>query len=142
MEDTMRKKSSLFFTLGLIALLSFTFQVQAVVSAGDTMTVKGDIIDNMCADGNKDNLTEFVKSHTKGCALMPNCVASGYSLYVDGKLHKFDDASNKKIEEFLKIFHPQSFPYGQRCIGFQGTDHLPGKDAITGAQSLHIYMVQ
>jgi len=98
----MRKKSFMFLTLGLIALLSFSFQVQAAVNDADTMTLKGDIIDNMCANGNKDNLAEFVKSHTKDCALMPNCVASGYSLFVDGKLHKFDEASNKKIEEFLK----------------------------------------
>lgn len=99
----MRKKTFMFLTLGLIALLSFSFQVQAAVNDGETMTLKGDIIDNMCANGNKDNIAEFVKSHTKACALMPNCVASGYSLFVDGKLHKFDDASNKKIEEFLKM---------------------------------------
>lgn len=98
----MRKKTFMFLTLGLIALLSFSFQVQAAVNDGETMTLKGDIIDNMCANGNKDNMAEFVKSHTKACALMPNCVASGYSLFVGGKLHKFDDASNKKIEEFLK----------------------------------------
>jgi hypothetical protein len=66
------------------------------------MTLKGDIIDNMCADSHTEDLAEFVASHTKGCALMPSCVASGYSLFVDGKLHKFDEASNKKIEEFLK----------------------------------------
>jgi hypothetical protein len=92
----------MFLTLGLIALLSFSFQAQAAVNDSETMTLKGDIIDNMCANGNKDNLAEFVKSHPKSCALMPNCVASGYSLFVDGKLHKFDDASNKKIVEFLK----------------------------------------
>lgn len=98
----MRKKSFVMLTLGLIVLLSFSFQVQAAANEGETITLKGDIIDNLCANGNKDNLAEFVKSHTKSCALMPNCVASGYSLYVDGKLHRFDDASNKKIEEFLK----------------------------------------
>ncbi len=32
---------------------------------------------------------------------MTHCVASGFSIYADGKLYKFDDVSNKKIEEFL-----------------------------------------
>jgi hypothetical protein len=50
----------------------------------------------------KDNLAEFVKTHTKACALMPDCAASGYSIFADGKLNKFDQASNKKVEEFLK----------------------------------------
>jgi hypothetical protein len=89
-------------TLGLIVLLSFSFQVHASVADSEVMTLKGDIIDNMCADGHKDDLAEFVTSHTKSCALMPNCIASGYSLFVDGKLHKFDETSNKKIEDFLK----------------------------------------
>jgi hypothetical protein len=92
----------MFLTLGLIVLLSFSFQVQADMHGAKTMTLKGDIIDNMCASGHKDDMAEFVKTHTKACALIPNCASSGYSLYVDGKLHKFDEASNKKIEEFLK----------------------------------------
>lgn len=69
--------------------------------AGDAMTLKGDIIDNNCVDRAGDNVSEFVKTHTKQCALMPSCVASGYSILADGKLHKFDQESNKKIEEFL-----------------------------------------
>jgi hypothetical protein len=70
--------------------------------AGETIILKGTIIDNHCAAMSKDNLPEFVKTHTKACALMPDCAASGYSIFADGKLHKFDQASNKKVEEFLK----------------------------------------
>ena len=68
-----------------------------------TVTLKGDIIDNMCAGAQKpETLAGFVAGHTKSCALMPACAASGYSIYTDGKLMKFDAASNAKIEEFLK----------------------------------------
>ncbi len=68
-----------------------------------SMTLKGDIIDNKCAGTQKPKeLAEFVKTHPKACALAPDCVASGYSIFVDGKLMKFDDISNPKIEEFLK----------------------------------------
>ena len=64
--------------------------------------IKGPIIDNKCADANKDNLDSFIQTHPKSCTLLPGCVASGYSIYVDGKMLKFDKASNAKIEKFLK----------------------------------------
>jgi hypothetical protein len=89
----MKKATFAFLLVGLVALAAL---------AGEVMTLKGTIIDNRCAGMNKDNLADFIKTHTKQCALMPDCVASGYSLFVDGKLHKFDQASNKKVEEFLK----------------------------------------
>jgi hypothetical protein len=64
--------------------------------------MNGTIIDNMCAAGHQADIAEFVKAHTKECALMPTCVASGYSLYTEeGKLVAFDDASNAKIKKFL-----------------------------------------
>jgi hypothetical protein len=67
----------------------------------ETMILKGDIIDNMCAEmQTPEKLVEFVKTHNKMCAL--SCVASGYAIFADGKLQKFDMESNVKIEEFLK----------------------------------------
>lgn len=73
----------------------------AVTASAETLTLKGDVIDNMCAGMNKDTLAEFVKTHTKECALKPGCVASGYSIFADGKLYKFDKDSNAKVAEFL-----------------------------------------
>jgi len=78
---------------GLVGLFSL---------AADGLTFKGDIIDNMCAAENKDNLADFLKTHTKECALMSDCIASGYSIFAEGKLYRFDQASNKKVEEFLR----------------------------------------
>ena len=89
----MKKATVAVLLVGLVALAAL---------AGEVMTLSGTIIDNMCANANKDNLAEFIKTHTKQCALMPDCVASGYSLFADGKIYKFDQASNKKVEEFLK----------------------------------------
>lgn len=86
------------FALGFLAI----FLVSLVVSAGETMTLKGDVIDNMCANGHKDELAEFVKNHTKACALMPSCAASGFSLFAEGQLHRFDISSSAMVEEFLK----------------------------------------
>ena len=70
-------------------------------AASDVMTLKGDIIDNMCAGAQSpEGLAGFVKTHTKTCAL--SCAASGYAIFSDGKLTKFDKDSSMKVEEFLK----------------------------------------
>jgi hypothetical protein len=89
----MKKTTLAVLAVGLAAL---------VLLASETITLKGTIIDNHCAAMGKDNLGEFVKTHTKACALMPDCAASGYSIFTEGKLYKFDQASSKKVEEFLK----------------------------------------
>jgi hypothetical protein len=77
--------------------------VPAAAPAEETMTLTGVIIDNLCAGAHAADLAEFVKTHTKQCALMPDCEKSGYSLLVDGKLMKFDAASNAKVAEYLKV---------------------------------------
>jgi hypothetical protein len=66
------------------------------------MALRGYVIDNMCAGANKDNLAEFVKTHTKECTLKPGCMASGYSIFADGRLYAFDKDSSAKVAEFLK----------------------------------------
>jgi len=79
-----------------------TVTTPAAVVVPDAVVLKGDVIDNTCASANKDKLAEFVKTHTKQCALMPGCIESGYSFYADGKLYAFDKDSNAKVVEFLK----------------------------------------
>jgi len=67
------------------------------------ITLTGTIVDNMCASAQKpEALSDFIKTHNKECALMPACAASGYAIFTDGKLYKFDKDSSAKIEEFLK----------------------------------------
>lgn len=90
-------KNLIFFTLvlSLIAL--------SAIAQEEVITIKGDIIDNLCINAPRtEALPDFVKTHTKECALKPYCLASGYSIYADGKSTKFDAAGNAKIEEFLK----------------------------------------
>ncbi len=72
-------------------------------ATNQTVTLKGTIIDNQCA-GNQtpEQLASFVKGHTKSCALMPSCAASGYAIFADGRLLKFDKESNAKVLEFIK----------------------------------------
>jgi len=69
----------------------------------EALTLKGSIIDNQCAcKQTPEQLSEFVKTHTKECALLPACAASGYSIFADNVLYKFDKESNVKVGEFLK----------------------------------------
>jgi hypothetical protein len=84
----------------MLAVLLVGLAASAFLEA-KPITLKGTLIDNHCAAMAKDNLAEFVKTHTKACAIMPDCAASGYSIFADGKLYKFDAESSKKVEEFL-----------------------------------------
>jgi hypothetical protein len=93
--------------LGLIVLLTFASSVALAQPVVKIETIKGTIIDNACAHAQKGkNLDEFVKTHTKQCTLMPQCIESGYSIYSNSKLTRFDKESNLKIVEFLK--NPES----------------------------------
>lgn len=84
------------------AVVATDTAIATPVVTPEAIALKGDIIDNACAGTNKDTLAEFVKTHTKECALKPGCVDSGYSIYADGKLYAFDKDSNAKVVEFLK----------------------------------------
>ena len=99
-------KKMIILMTGMFLLAGFVLaanQAAAPAQSTKAMTYAGTIIDNQCANSNKANLGEFIKTHTKACALMPNCIASGYSLYMpDGTLKPFNKVSNAKIEKFLK----------------------------------------
>jgi hypothetical protein len=71
-------------------------------AANATITLKGTLIDDTCAGANSANLADFIKTHTKQCALMSGCINSTYSLYANGKLYKFDQLSSDKVTEFLR----------------------------------------
>lgn len=107
----MKKVIFLMLAVCFTVTLAFAADMPAAKSAGpaatevlsETVVMKGTVIDLMCA-GSKtpEELAEFVKTHTKECALMPQCEGSGYAIFSDGKLTKFDSASSLKVAEFLK----------------------------------------
>lgn len=85
--------------LGVIMMMS------VVALAADKKEVKlsGYVIDNACsARATGDTALDKVKAHSTKCAQMPNCAKSGYAIYADGKLYKFDEDGNKKVAELLK----------------------------------------
>ena len=81
-----------------------TISIPATATApAEALTLKGNIIDNQCAGTQTpEQLTEFVKTHAKECALLPACAVSGYGIFADNVFYKFDKESNVKVGEFLK----------------------------------------
>ena len=68
----------------------------------DALVLNGVVIDNLSATTNKDTLADFVKTNTKDLSLKPEGVSSGYSIFANGKLYKFDNDSSAKVGDFLK----------------------------------------
>lgn len=70
-----------------------------------TEEITGYIIDNSCAGAHSKEPTfgDRVKKHSTSCALMPNCVGSGYAVFTaDKKLYKLDKVGNAKAEALLR----------------------------------------
>src|SRR5262249_42181587 len=76
---------------GLIAVLT--------ALAHEKAKLTGYIVDVACAAGHtkdsSEDLTKFAAEHTKECALMEECVKSGYGIVADGKWYPFDAKGNE-----------------------------------------------
>ncbi len=66
-------------------------------------TVDGYLIDKMCSAMVVKKGIAGAKMHTKDCALMPNCKASGYGVVTaDGKYLKFDKGGDEQALKLLE----------------------------------------
>src|SRR5262249_20734364 len=64
--------------------------------------VRGVLMDKMCSMKAMKEGQKAAAMHTRECALMPNCKASGYGVYTsDGKYLKFDAAGDEKASQAL-----------------------------------------
>jgi hypothetical protein len=89
----------------VIMTLLMILLVATLVLANEakTMMLKGYIVDNKCSGKQTEaQMDEFIKTHSKECAISEECKISGYSIYADHKLYKFDKKSNEKVAEFLQ----------------------------------------
>src|SRR5215471_7155145 len=88
-------KKTIFFSLGAALLI----YAGAVVWAHEKVKLTGYVVDVVCfSDHAKDNpeaATKVAAEHTKECALMEDCVKSGYGIYADGKWYPFDAKGNE-----------------------------------------------
>lgn len=90
--------------LPLMAALALVLMAVALSAQDKTVTLDGYMIDNACASSHVTDKTfgTWIKTHATSCATMENCEKSGYAVYADDKLYKFDDAGNTSAEELLK----------------------------------------
>jgi len=75
------------------------------VRAHEKVKLTGYVVDVVCAaDHTKDNpedATKFAAEHTQECALMEECVKSGYGIFADGKWYPFDAKGNTLAKALL-----------------------------------------
>ena len=85
-----------------LAILWIGLAVLAVTAssalAHEKVKLTGYVVDVMCfaehVSATPEAATKAAAEHTKECALMEDCVKSGYGIYVDGKWYPFDAKGN------------------------------------------------
>jgi hypothetical protein len=81
-------------------LLVLVLAVAALAAAAD---IEGILVDRMCSTKIIKEGQKAAQAHTRECALMPHCLASGYGVYTaEGKFLTFDAAGNKQAEQALR----------------------------------------
>jgi hypothetical protein len=76
----------------------------ALIAQDKTVTLTGYLTDNACAASHAADktLATWVKTHGTSCAGMESCEKSGYAVFADDKLYKFDDNGNNSVADLLK----------------------------------------
>jgi len=76
----------------------------ALIAQDKSVTLTGYLIDNSCAANHANDKTfaTWVKTHGTSCAAMESCEKSGYAVFADDKLYKFDDNGNNGVADLLK----------------------------------------
>ncbi len=96
-------------TLALLVPLMLLYAMASM--AVPPSQVEGIIVDQACAAGHLTDGKGYTagKDHTRDCALMADCVKSGYGVFTpDGKYLKFDAAGNQKAEAAIRASDKQS----------------------------------
>ena len=82
----------------LIALAASVITT-STVSAHEKVKLSGYVVDMMCFSEHAKDAADVAKKaageHTRDCALMEECVKSGYGIYADGKSYPFDAKGNE-----------------------------------------------
>jgi len=89
------RKTLVFLTVVLLAMV--------VVGSAAAADLQGFLVDRHCSAKVVKEGQKAAQSHTRECALMPDCVASGYGVLTpEGKFITLDSAGNKMAEAALK----------------------------------------
>lgn len=97
----MQKITYAFISIFLLGFLSFAQADELKKEQEETLKITGTIIDNKSAEKYVKELDVFIQRYPKAQAVLPVSVESGYSIYSEGELYRFNKESNEKIVEFL-----------------------------------------
>src|SRR5262245_11813277 len=82
----------------LVALAALIIAASNVL-AHEKVKLSGYVVDVMCFSEHAKDATDAARKaaaeHTRECALMEECVKSGYGIYADGKWYPFDAKGNE-----------------------------------------------
>ena len=70
------------------------------IAQGKKATLTGHLVDQMCGGEVKD--AAKAAEHSKECALMDHCAASGFGIFANGKYVKFDAEGSKKAKALVE----------------------------------------
>ncbi|MDP1853696.1 MAG: hypothetical protein Q8L26_05815 [Candidatus Omnitrophota bacterium] len=98
----MRKIICIFISIFLLSFLSFAQADEPKKESEETLKIAGTVIDNESAEKYLKSLDIFILRYPKAQAVLPVSVESGYSIYSEGELYRFNKESSVKITEFLE----------------------------------------
>jgi hypothetical protein len=81
------------------ALAAVVLAASAAFAAEGPIKASGTLIDAMCG---AEATQADADAHTRECALMSHCAASGFGIVLDGKFHKFDADGSKLAAEIFE----------------------------------------
>ena len=84
----------------LAFLLAVACTLSAGIAQGKKVTLTGHLVDQMCGGEVKD--AAKAADHSKECALMDHCAASGFGIFANGKYVKFDAEGSKKAKVLVE----------------------------------------
>lgn len=89
--------------LALSTLLLLTSMTVVAQETGST-TLSGYVTDQHCGGtiATKANMMEKAAGHTRDCALMEDCAASGYGIFSGGKYYKFDTKGSATAKALIE----------------------------------------
>lgn len=113
------KKNPILLTLLVTLFVAFA----SVAWAHEKVKLTGYVIDVMCfgdhAKGKPEEATKIAAEHTKECALMAECIKSGYGIVADGKWYPFDAKGN----ELAKALFEKTTKKDQIKLTVEGMTH-------------------
>ena len=92
------KKKAIRTTLAFLLTAACTLCIG--IAQGQKATLTGHLVDQMCGGDLKD--AAKAADHSKECALMDHCAASGFGIFANGKYVKFDAEGSKKAKALVE----------------------------------------